>query len=194
MSKINFNIDNDNILTADGNLTGILNQIKPASVSKCIQFSVTHFKLIEEFYLKAISNDSKIIGLERTDILDQLDTFLNSIILLWILVNKENSDQQMILLSDGKNNTPINITVSKDLWFAAGLISKEISAPGVSLNLLLKNKLIPAVQRFFSVYKNAAQNDNLNENERLLIKNELNKILYIAIYIRYQISYCIIDG
>ncbi|MBN1499462.1 MAG: hypothetical protein JW982_04880 [Spirochaetes bacterium] len=194
MSLIDFNVDNENNITAEGNLLSTMNMIKPPTVSGCIRYMVTGLNMIEQSYVKALSNDNKIIGTERTDILMNIDAFFNTIILLWVLISSEKDKQHIILIGDGKNNASINITVNNEQWTAAGKFTQNTAATSANLNQALKEKLIPHANRFLNTYKNAVNDEILDEKERLFLKNDLNNLLYETTYLRFQISYCIIDG
>lgn len=194
MSRINFDINKENYITASGSLVGVKKRLSLPDLSNCIRLSIDLYKEIEESYIKGMSNDNKIVGIERSDILEDIDYFINSLILMWVLVSNDHDDQQIINIDDRMSNTHINITVNNDMWNGSGLVSELLMKPSKNFREAYNNKLSPAFSKFLSGYKKAAEDNVLTDNERLALESEINDIIYTAIYLRFQISHCIVDS
>lgn len=194
MSKINFEIDKENNLSAKGNLLSAINFAGGKDLVGCLKCAFEVYKEIENVYIKAMANDMKIVGSERSDILLQIDLFFNLIVLLWVLVSNEHDDQQIILINDRMSGTMLNITINHEQWVASGHVSDLILKPSPDFHTAYREELSPAVKHFLADYKKSVEDGVLDENERKQLKEDINDILYTSIYLRFQVSHCIVSN
>lgn len=82
MAKTSFNILNNLTFTGKGALLEVENVIGNVQFAQGISKVIGLYQNIDREYKKAVGNDGKIVGKERTDILEQVDRFLNGMILV----------------------------------------------------------------------------------------------------------------
>lgn len=194
MSKINFEISKNNTLTAKGNLLSAVNYSGGKDLVLCLKASLNAFHEIETQYFKAMANDMKLVGSERSDILLQVDTFFNLLILLWVLISNENDDQQLIYINETMSDTKISITINHEQWIASGTVSDLLLKPAANFSDTYRNELAPTVTKFLIDYKQAAMDNVLNDSERSILNQDLNNILYTTLYLRFQLDHCLISN
>ena len=167
MAKTSFNILNNLTFTGKGALLEVENIIGNVTFAQGISKAIGLFQNIDREYKKAVGNDGKIVGKERTDILMQVDRFMNGIILVWKKLEMRNDN---IIIIENKNvNFLMNISERNGLWDANGTVP---------------NFFVRPVKNFQEIYNNGI----IDDDEREDLKKGMQRVLYYTFFLRTQVE------
>ena len=147
---------------------------------------------IRKYYMKAMSDDSKITSHERNELINQLNEFIVSVIYFReALTQSQNLKRDEEIITE----TKVIVQVSKSGKFS---VYGKLSAKDLSENkdfshwhneLFIKN-----LKSFLDDYREALKDGVLSLDEVKQLYKEIAEILYDAVLIRYLIEYCFIDN
>lgn len=193
MLSTTFEFDEEFNLTGEGSLTGALKELEEETVAQCLRASIVSFRQVEESYLRAISNDGKIIGGERIDLLERIDDFLNLILLLYCLLFTDDREEVHISIKDEVKDFYVNFTIRVTHWASGGRLTDDMVRPVRQFRKIFTEKLAPEVSHFLSDYKAALKDRRIDEQEAVQLKNDVKRMIYICIYLRFQVQMCLVS-
>ena len=155
--------------------------------------SIVAFRQVEEVYLRAISNDGKIIGAERIQLLEALDDFFNLILLLYCLLFIKDRTEAHISIKDSVRDFYVNFTVREYHWSSGGRLTEDMVRPVVNFRKIFTDKLSPEVSRFLSHYKAALKDRVIDDDESSQLRTDVKRMIYICVYLRFQIQMCLVS-
>ncbi len=194
MSSTTFELDAEYNMTGEGSLGSTLLAPEQESLASCFRRTVESFRKVEEMYLRAVSNDGKIIGGERVTVLDEIDNFLNFLVLLYGLLFVKKGEEYHISIKDDLKDIYVNFTVRGGRWTSDGRLTEDIVRPAGSFRAIFTDRLAPEMSRFLSDYKTVFADGKLEEAESLRLKNDLRRIMYLCLYLRFQVQLCAVSG
>lgn len=192
MSNTSFIIDKELNINGRGSLMKVLRELESNDLGTCIRQAMGCFKEINEAYIKAVSNDGKIIGSERSDILEWIDFFFDILILSWKSLDKyaqectisiENSKHKMRLLIEEKNS----------LWSMTGRITPPMITPVKNFREIYGNKLAPQIIELLQTYREAVADRVIDDEEKDALRKGIRQILYYTLFLRLQLERCLIN-
>jgi hypothetical protein len=186
MAKTSFEILHNLTFTGKGALLEVENIIGNVSFAQGISKAVGLFQNIDREYKKAVGNDGKIIGKERTDILMQVDRFLNGIILVWKKLEMRNDN---IIIIENKNvNFLMNINERNGLWDASGTVPNFFVRPVKNFQEIYNNKLTPEIVALLKRYAEASEDGIIDDDEREDLKKGMQRVIYYTFFLRTQVE------
>ena len=186
MAKTSFDILHNLTFTGKGALLEVENIIGNVSFAQGISKAIGLFQNIDREYKKAVGNDGKIIGKERTDILMQVDRFLNGIILVWKKLEMRNDN---IIIIENKNvNFLMNISERNGLWEASGTVPNFFVRPVKNFQEIYNNKLTPEIVALLKRYAEASEDGIIDDDEREDLKKGMQRVIYYTFFLRTQVE------
>lgn len=191
MSNTFFEYNKEYVFQGRGSLIKITRNMENISISNCITESIELYKNINKEYLKSIANDGKIIGLERSRLLDLIDEFFNMLIMVW----------KKLIAGSGISKLKIENTASgfvmhlkeKDLiWEAQGKLSMDMIRPVKNFSTLFNKELSSKIKNFLNCYKESCEDGVLDSKERKKMQNELEEVFYYCLFLRFQVELCLV--
>jgi len=186
MAKTSFNILNNLTFTGKGSLLEVENIIGNVTFAQGISKAIGLFQNIDREYKKAMGNDGKIVGKERTDILLQVDRFFNGIILVWKKLEMRNDN--MIVIENKNVNFLMNINERNGLWDASGTVPNFFVRPVKNFPDIYHAKLTPEIVALLKRYAEASEDGIIDDDEREDLKAGMQKVLYYTFFLRTQVE------
>ncbi len=193
MSKIQFEYDKKYNISAKGSLVSITKEYSSDNFSLQIQGLVVLYRELYKLYAKALSNDGRIIGTERGDLLSHNDTFIHLLILMAVFLRGDES-LHIISLDQTHHGFMCTITVQYDMWTANGRLAPDMVLSVKSLKTFFDNTLNPRINSFLNRYKEAAADNILQPDEKRDLDLEIKYMLTTAIHMRFLLSHCLINS
>lgn len=186
MAKTSFNIQNDLTFTGKGALIEVENLIGKVNFGQGISKAIGLFQNIDREYKKAVGNDGKIVGKERTDILEQVDRFLNGMILVWKKL--EMSNENIIIIENKNVKFQMTINERNGLWDASGVVPAFFTRPVKNFQEIYNNKLTPEIVSLLKGYAEATADGIIDDDEREDLKKGMQRVLYYTFFLRTQVE------
>ncbi|AFM11453.1 hypothetical protein [Turneriella parva] len=186
MAKTSFNILSNLTFTGKGALLEVENIIGNVTFAQGISKAIGLFQNIDREYKKAVGNDGKIVGKERTDILMQVDRFMNGIILVWKKLEMRNDN--MIVIENKNVNFLMNINERNGLWDASGTVPNFFVRPVKNFQEIYNNKLTPEIVALLKRYAEASEDGIIDDDEREDLKKGMQRVLYYTFFLRTQVE------
>ncbi|MCP4132955.1 MAG: hypothetical protein GY754_18465 [bacterium] len=180
-------------MTGSGSLTHAMHFVGKNVLANTITKSIEAFRLIDKEYRKAMSNDGKIVGTERTDILDRIDLLLNMMILVWQNL-ETTSEESHICIENKEHNFTMEFFVNKVLWKAQGHLTPNMNRPVKNFHEIYSSKLAPQVISLLQTYKEACEDHIIDDDERASLRKGIKQVLYYVIFLRFQLEKCFINA
>jgi hypothetical protein len=186
MAKTFFNILQNLTFTGKGSLLEVENIFGKVTFGQGVSKSIGLFQNIDREYKKAVGNDGKIVGKERTDILLQVDRFWNGIILTWKKLEARNDNQ---IIAENKNvNFLITINERNGLWDASGTVPNFFVRPVKNFQEIYNNKLTPEIVALLKRYAEVVEDGIIDDDEREDLKAGMKRVLYYTFFLRTQVE------
>lgn len=186
MAKTSFNILNNLTYTGKGSLLEVENIIGNVNFAQGISKAIGLFQNIDREYKKAIGNDGKIVGKERTDILLQVDRFWNGIILVWKKLEMRNDN--LIIIENKNVNFMMTLNERNGLWDASGTVPNFFVRPVKNFQEIYNNKLTPEIVALLKRYAEASEDGIIDDDEREDLKKGMQRVLYYTFFLRTQVE------
>ncbi len=195
MSKTEFQVDGELNVRGKGSLSNAHKQMGPdVTLGLCISKAVASYQSIDKEYKKAIANDGKIVGTERTDILEEIDLFLDLLIVLWRQVDEEKRRDILIPLENKQSGFHMNIRERNQLWEAQGKLNQMMVRPVRNFRDIYNNRLAPEIIGLLKTYGEAAADGVIDINEIQDLKKGVRQVIYFTIFLRFQMEKCLINA
>lgn len=186
MAKTSFNILNNLSYTGKGSLLEVENILGNVSFAQGISKAIGLFQNIDREYKKAMGNDGKIVGKERTDILMQVDRFFNGIILVWKKLEMRNDN---VIVIENKNvNFLMTLNERNGLWEASGTVPNFFVRSVKNFQEIYSAKLTPEIVALLKRYAEASEDGIIDDDEREDLKAGMQKVLYYTFFLRTQVE------
>ena len=194
MSKTKFQVDKELFVHGHGVLTHVIRLVNDGGASGCIARMIQAFSDIDGEYRKSVGNDGRIIGGERIQIMDLIDTFLDLTILLWKILIYEKGIVQNIHISNRQSGFEITFKEQNNFWEAQGQLSKVMISPMRRFQEIYGNRLSVEIKNFLETYKKAAADGVLDQQELEQLNTALKQVVYYTLFLRFQLEECLIDN
>lgn len=186
MAKTSFNLLNNLTFTGKGSLLEVENILGKVTFGQGISKSIGLFQNIDREYKKAVGNDGKIVGKERTDILLQVDRFFNGIILTWKKLEMNNENQ--IIIENKNLNFLMTINERNGLWETSGTVPNFFVRPVKNFQEIYANKLTPEIVSLLKRYAEVVEDGIIDDDEREDLKAGMRRVLYYTFFLRTQVE------
>jgi len=195
MSKTSFQVDRELNVHGKGTLSNALRQLEgEVNLGKCLTKSIAVYQSIDQEYKKAMANDGKIVGKERTDILEQIDLFMDMLILLWRTLDEEKRREILIAIGNKQTGFHLNITEKNQLWEAEGTLNQIMVRPVKNFRDIYNNKLAPEIIDLLKKYGQATEDGVIDIEEINILKRGVKQVLYYTLFLRFQLEKCLINA
>ncbi len=192
MSNTYFDYDPDLYITAGGSLGKAMRMAKKNDLSSSITSAIEVFKQIDDLYAQSVSNDGRIVGTERTELLNIIDILFNLMVLIWKNLDGSGGDTH-IKIENKQVHFLLNIHESNGLWKGSGRLTPIMVKPAKNFKALYTGKLSPEVVNFLKTYKEACEDNTIDEKEKEDLRKGIRQVLYYTLFLRLQIEKCLID-
>ena len=192
MAKTVFEVDRELNITGRGSLINEMKGLEQLALGPCIQIAMSSFKEINELYLKAISNDGRIIGSERSDLIDSIDSFFDTLILAWMSLNPRNTENS-ILIENKKHNFRLLIEEKNKIWNVTGRITGIMITPVKNFREIYGSKLAPQIIELLQTYREAVADRVIDDTEKDALMKGIRQVLYYTLFLRLQLERCLIN-
>lgn len=186
MAKTVFHIQNDLTFTGKGTLIEAENIIGKVSFAQGISKAIGLFQNIDREYKKAVGNDGKIVGKERSDILLQVDRFFNGMVLVWKKL--EQSNENLITMENKNVKFFMEINERNGMWDASGTVPHFFVRPVKNFQEIYNNKLTPEIVSLLKRYAEVVEDGIIDDNEREDLKAGMQRVLYYTFFLRTQVE------
>lgn len=193
MSKTFFTITDDLYFNGRGGLINAQRHIGEESSSVIIKTLLSVHKEIYDLYLENISDDGKLIGSERGDLIDQIDLFFDMSLLLWRSLDPL-QDNIHVRIFNRRGGFLFNLREKHNIWEAEGRLTQSMLKPYTNFSFMFRNKLSEEVRNFLNRYAQAAKDNFIEPSEVKLLRNELKQVLYYTFFLRFQVERCLINA
>jgi len=193
MSKTFFDTDQELNITGRGSLSKVRRLIKDPSLSVCIQQAMSVYKEINESYFAAMANDGRIIGSERTDILEWVDLFLDLLITTWNCLDKSDGETR-IEIDNKKHHFHLVITEKNGLWSAQGQLTPVMITPVRNFRVIYNEKLSPEIINLLQTYRAAVADKIIDDDEKADLQKGLKQVIYYTLFLRLQLEKCLVNN
>ncbi len=194
MANTAFTIDKSLNVTASGSLGTAQSYIGDNLLANCISKSIEAFQLIDKEYKKAIGNDGKIIGTERTDLLNRVDMLLDIVIITWRnLVGGLAAKESHIRIDNPEFDFWFQIHEANGIWKANGHFTPNMNKPVKNFIEIYSNRLAPEVIKLLQTYKAACEDNVIDDAERESLKKGIKQVIYYILFLRFQLEKCFIE-
>lgn len=193
MSKTLFKMDPELNVTGKGTLTQAQNFLGQVNLANCLARAVGSYQKIDKEYRKALANDGRIVGTERADILEEVDLFLDLLLILMRLLDEEGRKENTIDLENKASGFLMTIRERNGLWEAQGKLNMYMVRPVKNFRIIYNNKLAPEIIDLLKNYSQAMEDGVLDVNEMQTLKKGVKQVLYYALFLRFQIEQCLIN-
>lgn len=194
MPKTTFQVDDELNISGKGTLTEAVGYIGERTVPKCLTNAVSVYQTIDQEYKKAVGNDGKIIGKERTDLLEQIDLFLDMLIILWRALDEEKKREIEIAIENKQSGFLITFGEKNNLWEANGRLSPVMARPVKNFRDIYNYKLAPQIVELLKRYSQATEDSVLDYQEIQDLKKGVKQVIYYTLFLRFQLEKCLINA
>lgn len=191
MAKTVFQIQQNLGIYGKGALLEVEKILGNAGFAQGLTKAIGLYQLIDQEYKKAIGNDGKIVGSERTDILARIDLFFNGLIYIWKQL--EQSNAVSIKIENVKADFLFMIEERNGLWEANGRLAVFFTRPVKNFQDIYNQKLAPEIVSLLKRYAEAVEDGIIDDEERADLKENLKRVLYYTLFLRLQIEQCFIN-
>lgn len=192
MSFIDFEYDKSSNLCASGSLFSLSKIAQTKNLGSLIRALAETVQQLLEYYTKALVNDNTIVGIERSDLIEQADTAI--LLLIAMCKNLETEKKRIIIkLPDKPCEMDMYATIEGENWNIAGgtpHAEKRFS----TLNEFYTNALAPTFTAFLTTYRNAATDGQLDKAEKSELMESSKELLSLFVTLRYLLSSCSINN
>jgi len=192
MSKTFFDFTEDLFFTGRGSLINASRDLSVLNMANCIRATIVAYQEIAEIYLESVTDDGKIIGIERGNLLEYIDLFFDQLILLWKSIGFI-EEENRIYIENKKGGFLLIIRENNLAWEAEGRITPAMQYPFKKFSELFHKRLSPQIQCFLSEYAQDAADRFFSQEEKERLKASMKQILYYVFFLRYQIENCLIN-
>ncbi len=175
--------------TLDRNFLEINNE----NVKTWFPQSIKEFNEIFENYQKALSDDGKITGSERNDLISELDDFFNLLITFYIFVIEDKDKTFEVYIPNW--DFRFTCTVLKHTWTASGTYPELFLKATEDFKTFYQKSLATKFKELIIGFKDFPVQNNAEipiETRNAIIK-VLKELLYQILKIRFQIEKCMIN-
>lgn len=192
MSKIQFDYDKDFNFNVKGSLVSTTKIYTADNFAEQLQGLITTYKQLYTLYIKALENDGKIIGIERSDIISHTDTCIHLLILM--ITHLRGRERYHLISLDGiHRGFHCSVSVQFDSWSAAGRMAPDMIIPQESLNQFYQETLNPGIRSFLEQYKEFTADKKLDDEEKRVLDTQIKRILTSGLHLRFLLSHCLIN-
>ncbi len=193
MSKTSFQLDAELNVTGKGTLSLASQAVGKVTLAACVAKAVGSYQNIDREYRKALANDGRIVGTERADILEQVDLFLDILLLMMRLLDEERKKENVVFIENKHSGFSMTIREQNLIWEAQGKLNIFMVRPVKNFRSIYNNKLAPQIIELLKNYGQALEDGVLDVNEMHTLKKDVRQVLYYGIFLRFQIEQCLIN-
>lgn len=192
MANSYFEIDKNLGIFGGGSLGQALRFLKENTLSSAISRSIEAFQEIDKQYRKAVANDGKIIGTERTDILDRVDMLMDIMIIAWKHTGNR-GEECRIRIENKDRNFLFEIAEANGLWKATGRLTPGMTRPAKNFNDLYNARLAPEIIALLKTYRDACADNVIDQDEKEALRHNIKQVIYYVLFLRFQLEKCLIS-
>lgn len=170
-----------------------LSFLEKVNSASCLSYAVALYREIAAVYRDSLGNDGKIIGKERTDLLEQVDFLLDVLILLWRTLEDEDKEENVITIQNQQSGFHITIHEKNNLWTASGRLNRFMVRSVKNFAEVFNNRLGPEIAALLGRYREMAGDGSLDAGDVQLLRKDLKKVMYHVLFIRFQLEACLIN-
>lgn len=185
--------DNDYSFKGKGTLDKNYLEINNENVKKWFPQSIKEFNEIFENYQKALSDDGKITGPERSELITELDDFFNLLITFYIYVIEDKDRTFEIYLPNW--DFRFTCTVLKYTWTSTGNYPELYLSATEDFRTFYQNTLAKKFKELITGFKDFPIQDDaeIPPHARNAVSKILKELVYYVLKIRFQIEKCMIN-
>ncbi len=159
--------------------------------------SVKEFNEIFENYQKALSDDGKITGPERSELMSELDDFFNLLITFYIFIveDKDKTFEVYIVSRDFR----FTCSIVKHNWTASGSYPELFLKATHDFKIFYQNILYENFKKLISEFKDfpvqdlGCEDTTIDPYKRNSLLSIIEELFYQVLKIRFQIEKCMIN-
>ncbi len=193
MSKTSFQLDAELNVVGKGTLSSAAQALGQVTLANCISKAVGSYQNIDREYRKALANDGRIVGKERSDILEEVDLFLDILLLMMRILDEERRKENVVLIENKHSGFTMTIKERNYIWEAQGKLNVFMVRPVKNFRTIYNNKLAPQIIELLKNYGAALEDGVLDVNEMHTLKKDVRQVLYYGIFLRFQIEQCLVN-
>ena len=193
MSKTAFKLDPELNVTGKGTLTAAAQRVGQLSLGNCVAKGVAAYQNIDREYRKALANDGRIVGTERADILEEIDMFIDILLLMMRILDEERRKENVTLIENRHSGFTMTIREHNSLWEAQGKLNVFMVRPVKNFRTIYNNKLAPQIIELLKNYGQALEDGVLDVAEMQTLKQDVKQVLYYGIFLRFQVEQCLVN-
>ncbi len=176
---------------------GILNprfiELDELNVKHWFPIAVQEFNDVFDSYQLALSDDGKITGEERTDIMNELDDFFNLLVSFYVYINED--PVKSFNISIMGYNFNMNVSIVQNIWTINGNYSEAFLSATENFKIFFTNRLVKDFRELVFQFKEyPAGEEHISKPViREKMKDTCTRLLYNTLKIRFQLERCMIN-
>lgn len=184
---------NEYTLSGKGVLNPRFIELDELNVKHWFPIAVQEFNDVFDSYQLALSDDGKITGEERTDIMNELDDFFNLLVSFYVYIN-ENPVKSFNISIMGYNFN-MNVSIVQNIWTINGNYSEAFLSATENFKIFFTNRLVKDFRELVFQFKEyPAGEEHISKPViREKMKDTCTRLLYNTLKIRFQLERCMIN-
>lgn len=157
----------------------------PTDARKAIQALVARHRSLDAIHAKVVGNDGRIVGTERSHLLEGLDAILLAAV---VGFRKLSGAKELNLAESPETDQPLMLVFDLDGWVLRGrLVLKRGGYKGSFMDYH-REELSPRLREFLEIYRRHADDASLSEEETAYLLRAL-RALMVSVIELYALVY-----
>lgn len=187
-------VDNELVSSARGSTRKAENYLDDdRSQPALLRALFTVFSEIEERYIESIAGDNRLVGVERSELLDAVALMMNLQFMLWATLF-ESPRPAALTIRNRNSNFFYQFHFMEGYWEGHGQLTTEMFRSDSTFTRTYHTLLSARIKKFLTIYRDAVQDRFIDDSETLAMRKELKQIVYYTLYLFVQIENCVIDN
>lgn len=184
---------NEYTLSGKGVLNPRFIELDELNVKHWFPIAVQEFNDVFDSYQLALSDDGKITGEERTDIMNELDDFFNLLVSFYVYINED--PVKSFNISIMGYNFNMNVSIVQNIWTINGNYSEAFLSATENFKIFFTNRLVKDFRELVFQFKEyPAGEEHISKPViREKMKDTCTRLLYNTLKIRFQLERCMIN-
>lgn len=156
----------------------------PREIAQILGDFVKAMHAVRSLYGKLIADDGKLIGQERFELTNSLDTALNHLILLRARFEGENDFSAINIKYDYR----LNVRITGQKWSGHGLLGRYQKVNFKSFEMWLSRVLKERLTELIQFYASAQADGIIDSRERIVLNRAVDRLIFGIILVRLNIQ------
>ncbi len=192
MSSLFFEVQNTSLLI-QGNLVYINKAVPAQTIGAAYKILVDEISAANSIIIKCLSNDGKLIGIERSNIILKIDNTISIIVYLLKLLSNDNTALSSDITFIGSLFT-IDLYFNNDNWTMTSQIHNLSKTTTHDYKFFSESIIKPKLMENLERFKEFCKDNNLTDDEKSQLSKLSFELLFSIIVLRYYISACIMNS